>query len=204
MNTKEKRATVMLTGQRIFETTSFDTALWNLSIHLVHEMGLKVYGGFPRDTVIRGITHWNEDIDVDIIDKDIDTIMDNINAWCDTNDCTIKRTKLLHPSGIVRETVIRTPDDEDMRLQLVRVKAVSRFSRGVDFDVNALHINAGRIEMTDIAKATMCERNTLAIVDNILNKRFRQMKTGSNVRDAIKMNKRRMKMVSRGWELAQA
>lgn len=68
------------------------SAMLGLSSYVVFELHLHVYGGFVRDTIIRGISHNHEDIDVKLSrGKGQGYLRQKLMNWCKNNNCLYTR-----------------------------------------------------------------------------------------------------------------
>jgi hypothetical protein len=96
------RVKAMLKG-RTCAVSSFQTALWALAMFARERFGGVVYGGFVRDTLIKGVYHLSEDLDIalpdDIPTEDVEAPM---REWCANNHCEFRAFKKGHRSGVTK------------------------------------------------------------------------------------------------------
>lgn len=203
----DRRLRAMHRGTEMKGTT-FESTLWNLAVYIVHNMRLDVYGGFPRDTLVRGKYHlaWgkhhcNEDIDV-AVPADFDGVAASrrLTEWCNDNKCTLKKTRDILGNAWMVEHLLRTPDDEDLVVQFVAVEKLHSRDGGADFDVNCMKISAGKLTLMN-REIDNLDLNT--VVRNTINKtcvRLKQLDDLSDKQQQL-MVKRTRKMKGRRWHV---
>lgn len=105
-------------------------------------MRARVFGGFVRDSLIRGMFHYGEDVDAAVPEgTDGDSCEQFVTAWCAANSCTVKSFKLMHRSKSAWKAIVRTPDCEDMEVQFLCVRKLLEEDPLPDFDVNTLCVD---------------------------------------------------------------
>lgn len=168
------------------------SAMFAFASYIVFILNLVVYGGYLRDSVLRGIYHNHQDIDVRLSrGRGQGYFTGKVTNWCSENGCTYVR--LIDKGRNVAEHIIMAPDGVLFSVQGINGDAFRE--RGIDFDVNGIEWHStGLILKKDVELMGM---NWKGVVTNIMRKHARVTK------DLTKdtMTERCVKMEDRGWKL---
>lgn len=187
--------------------TDFKSALWSLGIAMRTLCDGRVFGGYVRDLVIRGVYHYDADIDTYVSSEvDMAEVKHEIIQWCSRNDCRFKTFRYTHPSKSMTCMTIATPDDEDLEVQLIKEERLAVIDPLPDFDVNCLEIcSDGKLKVTErhAINAGVNLRNAIRNLCKMppVARQLKKVDEISNESRQTKMQARIAKMIKRGYQL---
>lgn len=133
--------------QRIIAFTNPDSRIevkdaaslsWMVTKYINLELGLDVYGGFPRDSLLLGKVA--QDVDVKLEKGKMHTyVQRNLINWCRQHQCTY--TNMIGKGPNVREHVLMTPNEDLVIIQTVNTKAFR--NTAPDMTSNVIELRRG-------------------------------------------------------------